>query len=237
MGTIDGEGDLRVDALAHHFFNWEALWQARNLLLQGAMGSIKLGIVTLVLAPLVGAVTLAVGLSRWRLVRVGVEWFTDITRAFPLLVFLVLTYYLLLPLLNLRVDPFVAAAVAYSVKHGVYFSEIYRSAWLAVDRGQFLAAHALGLSRWRTVRLIIIPQVVLIVLPSVTSQATLILRDLPLAFIIGYFEILTSARAAQVLVRNASPLVGAIVAYGVALLILQWLAGRVENYSKQRLES
>jgi polar amino acid transport system permease protein len=226
-----------MDALAHHFFNSGALWQARTMLLQGAVGSVKLGIATLVFAPVFGIVVFALGRSRWRSVRIATEWFTDLMRAFPLLVFLVVTYYLLLPLLNLRVDPFLAAAVAFSLKHGVYFAEIYRSAWLAVDRGQVQAAHSLGLSAWRTIQLVIVPQVVLIVMPAFTSQATLILRDLPLAFIIGYFEVLTSARAAQVFTRNASPLVGAIVVYAVALLLLQWVAGRVEAYSKRRMEA
>jgi polar amino acid transport system permease protein len=226
-----------MDALAHHFFNWDALWQARMMLLQGAVGSLKLGLATLIFAPLFGVVVLALLRSPWRALRMAAEWFTDLMRAFPLLVFLVLTFYLLLPLLNLRVDPFIAAAVAFSLKHGVYFAEIYRSAWLAVDRGQFQAAHSLGLSSFRTIQLVIVPQVMLIVLPPFTSQATLILRDLPLAFIIGYFEILTGARAAQVFVRNASPLVGAIVVYATTLILLQWMAGRVEAYSKRRLEA
>jgi len=226
-----------MDALAHHFFNWDALWRSRTMLLQGAVGSLQLGLATLMFAPLFGIVVLALARSPWAPVRKAAEWFTDLMRAFPLLVFLVLTFYLLLPLLNLRVDPFIAAAVAFSLKHGVYFAEIYRSAWLAVDRGQFQAAHSLGLSTFRTIQLVVVPQVLLIVLPPFTSQATLILRDLPLAFIIGYFEILTGARAAQVFVRNASPLVGAIIAYGATLILLQWAAGRVEAYSKRRLEA
>lgn len=226
-----------MEALAHHFFNGAALWQARTMLLQGAIGSLTLGIATLMFAPLFGIVVMALGRSPWRFVRVATEWFTDLMRAFPLLVFLVVTYYLFLPLFDVRVDPFVAAAVAFSLKHGVYFAEIYRSAWLAVDRGQFQAAYSLGLSRWRAIQLVIVPQVALIVMPPFTSQATLVLRDLPLAFIIGYFEVLNSARAAQVFTRNASPLVGAICAYGIALLLLQWVAGRAEAYSKRRLEA
>jgi len=238
MGAADDQGHLgEMDALSQHFFNWDALWQARTMLLQGAIGSLKLGLATLLVAPVVGAAVFALQLSPWRTMRGAMEWFTDMVRAFPLLVFLVVTYYLLLPLLEIRVDPFSAAVVAFSLKHGVYFAEIYRSAWLSIDRGQFLAAHSLGLSSWRTVQLVVIPQVALVILPPLTNQATLILRDLPLAFIIGYFEILNGARAAQVFVRNASPLVGAIVAYSATLLLLQWLVGLVERHSKRRLES
>ncbi len=226
-----------MDALRQHFFNWDALWTSRLMLIEGGIGTLKLGLVTLIGAPLFGVLVFIIQTSSFAPVRRGIEWFIDLMRAFPLLVFLVLTYYLLLPLLNLRVDPFLAAAVAFSMKHGVYFAEIYRSAWLAVDRGQFHAAHSLGLRHWRTAQLVVVPQVALIMLPPLVSQATLIMRDLPLAFIVGYFEILTGARAAQVFVRNSTPLVGAIVVYGIALLILQWLVGLVEQYSRRRLEA
>jgi polar amino acid transport system permease protein len=225
-----------MDALRQHFFNLDALWTSRLMLMEGAIGTLKLGIATLIGAPLFGVLVFLIQTSPIAVVRNAVEWFIDLIRAFPLLVFLVLTYYLLLPLLNLRIDPFLAAAIAFAIKHGVYFAEIYRSAWLAVDRGQFLAAHSLGLRQWRTAQLVIIPQVALIILPPLMNQVTLIMRDLPLAFIVGYFEILTGARAAQVFVRNSTPLVGAIVVYSVTLLILQWLVGRVEQYSKRRLE-
>jgi polar amino acid transport system permease protein len=226
-----------VDALFSHFLNFEALWRARIVLMEGALGTLQLGVAALLTAPLVGVVVLAIQLVPSRPVRIAAEWYVDLMRAFPLLVFLVIAYYLLLPLLGLRVDPFVAATVAFALKHGVYFAEIYRGGWLSVDRGQFLAAQSIGLTRWRMLRYVIAPQMLLIILPALTSQATLVVRDLPLAFIIGYFEILTSARAAQVFTRNSTTLVGAVMAYAVALLLLQWAAGRIEAYSKRRLEA
>ena len=226
-----------MDLLVHHFFNGEMLWRSRLVLLEGVLGTLKLGAAALLLAPIVGILVVAVQLSPWPAARRVTEWYTDLMRAFPLLVFLVLTYYLLLPLLGVRVEPFTAAAVAFGLKHGVYFAEIYRGGWLAVDRGQFLAAYSLGLRRWRTVHLIVVPQVTRIILPPLTSQMTLVLRDLPLAFIIGYFEILTGARAAQVFTRNSTPLVGAIAVYGATLLLLQWVTGLVEEYSRRRMEA
>ena len=77
----------------------------------------------------------------------------------------------------------------------------------------------------------------LIIMPGLTSQATLIMRDLPLAFVIGHFEILTSAKAAQVFTHNSTPLVGAVAAYAVVLLALQWCTGRVEAATRRKLEA
>jgi polar amino acid transport system permease protein len=226
-----------VDALLSHFFNLDALWRARLVLLDGALGTLQLGLAALITAPLVGVLVMAVQLVPSRAIRRATEWYIDLMRAFPLLVFLVVAYYLLLPLIGLRVDPFIAATVAFALKHGVYFAEIYRGGWLSVERGQILAAQSIGLSRWHMVRYVVVPQMLLIMLPALTNQATLVMRDLPLAFIIGYFEILTGARAAQVFTRNSTPLVGAVVAYAVVLLLLQWGTGRIEAWSRARMEA
>jgi polar amino acid transport system permease protein len=218
-----------MEALVRHFLNFDALWRARFVLGEGALGSLTFAAATLVAAPLVGILVLALQGLPVRGMRTGVEWFIDVMRAFPLLVLLVLSYYLLLPLLGLQVQPFTAALVAFAMKHGVFFAEIYRGGWLSVDKGQSMAAAALGLSRWQIVRLVIVPQMVPVMLPSLASQATLVMRDLPLAFVIGYFEVLTSARAAQVFTRNSTPLVGAVVGYCVVLLVFQMATSRLER--------
>jgi polar amino acid transport system permease protein len=220
-----------------HFFNLEAFWRVRLLLLQGALGTAKLALVALALALSVGLVVFAAQLGPWRILRRAAEWFIDLMRAFPVLVFLVLTYYLFLPLAQVRIDPFAAAAVAFGLKHGAYFAEIYRSAWLAVERGQVQAAAALGLRGWRIAQLVVFPQAALVILPPLFNQIAFLVRDMPFAFVIGYFELLTSARAAEVLVRNSTPLVAAILTYVAALLLLQWLGGRIEEYSRRRLEA
>jgi polar amino acid transport system permease protein len=223
--------------MGSHFFNFEALWRVRLILLQGMVGTAKLTLVSLVLALAVGGIVCAAQLSPWRAPRVLAEWFIDVMRAFPILVFLVLTYYLFLPLLEIRVDPFAAAAAAFALKHGAYFAEVYRSAWLAVERGQVQAAASLGLRGWRIAQLVVIPQVALVILPPLFNQITFLARDMPFGFVIGYFELLTSARAAEVLVRNSTPLVAAILLYICALLILQAVGAGLERLSHSRLEA
>lgn len=226
-----------MQGLASHFFNIDVFWRVRLVLFDGAVGTLKLALVSLILALGVGGFVFAAQLSRWRTLRGFAEWLIDVMRAFPILVFLVLTYYLFLPLLKIRVDPFAAAAVAFGLKHGVYFAEIYRSAWLAIERGQLQAAASLGLRRWRIVQLVVIPQSALVILPPLFNQITFLARDMPFGFVIGYFELLTSARAAEVLVRNSTPLVIAMLTYICALLLLQAVGGRIEEFSRRRLEA
>jgi polar amino acid transport system permease protein len=226
-----------MDGLARNFFNLEALSRSTVVLLEGAANTLKLGVVALVAALIIGLFVAMLNLSPWRRVRWLTEWYIDIMRALPLLVFLVMAFYLIPPLTGVNVDPFIAAVVAFGLMHGAYFAEVYRGGWLAVDRGQMDAARSLGFRSPAAVRLIITPQVLRVIGPPMTSQMTLLMRDLPLAFVIGYFEILNSARAAQVFTSNSTPLVAVVVFYAIWLLFFQMLAGKLERRSRRLAEA
>lgn len=227
---------MNLDLIRHHFFNVEALERSWTVLSEGALATLRLGVVALLLALLVGAIIAAANLSPWKWMRTAAESYVDVMRAMPLLVALVLVFYLLPPLTGIQFQPFGAAAVTFGLMHGAFFAEVYRGGWLSVDRGQFEAADSLGLSRTRTVRMIVIPQLLRIIFPPMTSQMTLLLRDLPLAFIIGYFEVLNAAKAAQVFTANSTSLMAAMVIYAVMLMHLQWLTSVVERRSTLRAE-
>lgn len=226
-----------MDGLVRNFFNAEALSRSMTVLSEGALNTLKLGVFALVLALAVGVVVAALNLSPWQRVRALTEWYIDIMRAMPLLVAMVMAFYLLPPLTGMTVDPFMAAVVAFGLMHGAYFAEVYRGGWLAIDSGQMDAARSLGFRTVKAVRLLIVPQVLRIIGPPMTSQMTLLMRDLPLAFIIGYFEILNSAKAAQVFTSNSTPLVAVVVFYAVWLLVFQALSGMLERRSRRLAEA
>lgn len=226
-----------MEGLIRNFFNAEAMSRSTTVLLEGAINTLWLGINALMLALLVGVVVAALNLSPWRSVRYATEWYIDIMRAMPLLVVMVMAFYLIPPVTGFTVDPFMAALVAFGLMHGAYFAEVYRGGWLAVDKGQMQAARSLGFRSPKAVWLIIRPQILRIIGPPMTSQMTLLMRDLPLAFIIGYFEILNSAKAAQVFTGNSTPLVAVIVFYAVWLLFFQFISGRLEQRSRRLAEA
>lgn len=226
-----------MDGLVRNFFNVEALSRSMTVLLEGAVNTLKLGVFALTLALLVGLLVAALNLSPWRRVRWMTEWYIDIMRAMPLLVAMVMAFYLIPPLTGLSVDPFMAAVVAFGLMHGAYFAEVFRGGWLGVDRGQMDAARSLGFRSLKAVRSIIVPQILRIIGPPMTSQMTLLMRDLPLAFVIGYFEILNSAKAAQVFTSNSTPLVAVVVFYAVWLLAFQAISGMLEKRSRTLAEA
>ncbi|MDR3375349.1 MAG: amino acid ABC transporter permease [Ancalomicrobiaceae bacterium] len=124
--------------------------------------------------------------------------FIEVVRGVPLIAILY-TSTLLVPLMlpsSMPIDKFARAAFGITLFSAAYLAEVLRSGLLAVPRGQFEAAHALGLTRVQAMRLVVLPQALRVALPSIINLAIGILLDTTLIVVIGIFELLNAARAA-----------------------------------------
>ena len=130
-----------------------------------------------------------------------------------------------------NLSPFLAGSLALGFASGAYQTEIFRGAFQAVPPGQMVAARAIGMSRLQAIQSIILPQAVRLALPAWGNEATLVLKDSTLVFVVGVPEIFR--RAQQISARTLEP----FMAFGAALLlyliltmiatqILQWIERR-----------
>lgn len=125
-----------------------------------------------------------------------VQWlagvYINVLRGIPLLVLIFFFYFGLGKLINL--DRFVAGVLAVGVCYGAYMAEIFRSGIEAIDYGQHEAAMSLGMTRWQTLRHIILPQSVRIVMPPAANEFIACLKDSSLVSIIGLRELTRAGR-------------------------------------------
>lgn len=89
---------------------------------------------------------------------------------------------------------FATGVLALGIISGAYQGEVYRGAYQAVDRGQFEACKALGLSRFQTLRLVIVPQLMRHALPGLGNVWQLVLKDSALISVIGLVELMRQAQ-------------------------------------------
>lgn len=113
--------------------------------------------------------------------------YVSLMRGTPLFVQLLVVFFGL-PLLGIRGQNFLAAALAVGLNSGAYTTEILRAAILAVPRGQVEAAEAIGLGRLAIWRRIILPQALIAALPMLTAEFTIVLKSTPLASVIAVTE-------------------------------------------------
>jgi polar amino acid transport system permease protein len=140
------------------------------------------------------ALVLGLGLALARVTRVAwarvpAALFVELIRGSPLLLQLFYIYYVF-PLAGLRLTPIEAGLLGLGINYGAYLSEVFRAGIEAVQKGQWEAAGALGLSRWRTMRLVVLPQAIRIVIPPVGNYFVSLFKDTALVSTISIAELM-----------------------------------------------
>ena len=154
---------------------------------------------TILISVLAYLIALSLGLT-FGILRLSprrpVRWFAsvyvNVLRGVPLLVLIFFFYFGLGKVVNM--DRFVAGVLAVGICYGAYLAEIFRSGIQAIDYGQHEAAMSLGMTRWQTLRHIILPQSVRIVVPPAANEFISCLKDSSLVSIIGLRELTRAGR-------------------------------------------
>lgn len=206
---------------------YQRLWDGLKKTLQAAAYA-------MVLAAVLG-VLLAFGrLSHRRWIRLPAVAVIEFFRAVPLLL-LIFALFLAWPrVVHTDLPALWALVLALTLYNGSVIAEIIRAGVLSVPKGQTEAAYAIGLGRGQTLRLVLLPQAVRVMLPALISQLVVLLKDTSLGFVIGYAELLrTGGQLVQVL-RNPLQLYLAVaVVYIVINSALSALAGYLEGRQRR----
>lgn len=169
---------------------------------------------------------LAIGrLSEHRWVRVPVTTITELFRAVPVLVMMMLLYYGL-PSMGVKMDPYWAVVIALVAYNGSVLAEAIRAGIESLPRGQREAGYSIGLRKSGVMLLILLPQAVRAMLPVIVAQLVVTMKDTALGFIITYPELLYLAKQLSSNVQFDRPLLqSAFVIGGIYILMCLMLSG------------
>jgi polar amino acid transport system permease protein len=162
-------------------------------LIDGLLITIRITAVSLVLAFVFGLTAALMRLSRSLLARIIARGYLETARNTPLLVQLFFIYFVVSPVVGFR--GFASAVLALSLFEGAYASEIFRAGIISIKRGQWEAAHSVGLNTYQTYRLIILPQALRRILPPLTSQAVSLIKDSALVSTIAIYDLTMQGQA------------------------------------------
>lgn len=161
-------------------------------LLPGLWTSLQLTFASLAVGlPLGMLLAFALG-AESRTIRWATLTFVELGRGVPILVLIYLAYFGA-PQAGLSLGPFLASLAAVGFSTAAYSSEIFRGGLLAVPRGQFDAARAIGLGPFKQMRLVIVPQALRVVLPALVGFAIIMLQLTSIAFAIALPELMSRA--------------------------------------------
>lgn len=165
------------------------VYDALPLMLNGLAWTAGISLISIIFATILG---FAFGLmrgSRLLLVRGIATIYVNVFRNTPLLVQILFIYFGLPQLIGLSWSPQFAGIVTLSLNIGAYICEAVRGGVESIDPGQREAGRAIGLSRTKTMRLIVLPQAFRRIVPSFINQCTLCVKDSSLLSIIGVTEL------------------------------------------------
>jgi len=184
--------------------DWSILWGDAGLMILAGLGeTLRLASHALVLAIAIG---LALGTVRWIGSRVlePLCWaYVEFARNTPPVVQILFWYFsasytlprpLFLGLRDFGYE-FGAAVIALAIYHGAFFAEVFRAGLNAIPKGQLEAARALGLGFVQSLRKVVLPQAVRIVIPPLLNEATALIKNTSLAMAIGVAELTYQYRA------------------------------------------
>ncbi|UNK72017.1 amino acid ABC transporter permease [Microbacterium sp. H1-D42] len=216
----------QFEASKWRVFTFTAVWMGILKALGNTLAAFALAAVLSIVLGLV----LAVGrLSDHAWVRIPVTWITELLRAIPVLVLMMLLYYGL-PVVGVRMDPYWAVVLALMAYNGSVLAEVFRAGIEALPSGQKEAGYAIGLRKNGVMRLILFPQAVRAMLPVIVAQLVVTMKDTALGFIITYPELLyyaklLSSQQGRPILQSAF-VIGGI--YIVMCLILSGIAKWIE---------
>ena len=168
-------------------------------------------------------------MSRIKPLAVAARAYISVIRGTPLLVQLFIVFYAL-PQLNIVLDPFPSAIVAFSLNVGGYAAEVIRGAILGIPRGQWEAAETIGMRYAATLRRIILPQAARTAVPPLSNTLISLVKDTSLASTILVTELLRVAQLAAAPTFDFFALYAvAAVYYWVICELLSLLQGRLET--------
>jgi His/Glu/Gln/Arg/opine family amino acid ABC transporter permease subunit len=170
-------------------FEWPVVWTNLPFLLQGAVVTIALTVITMVLAIPGGLLLAALRMAPLAPLRIAATAFVEFFRATPLILQLYWTFYVLPAFFDIRFSEWTTALVGLACNISSFNSEIFRAGITSIRQGQWNAGLALGMSVPQVFFRVVLPQAVMRVLPALASIWVSLFKDTSLVSVIAVADL------------------------------------------------
>lgn len=211
----------------------DTIMTALPYLMKGLQVTLYIFVIAIILGFLIGLLSALLRLAPIKFLNWISRVFVDAIRGTPFLVQLFFIYFGLNSLPGISFNSTTAGIITVAINAGAYFSEIIRAGIQSIDKGQTEAARSIGLSASQAMRFIVLPQAFRRMLPTITNQSIISLKDTSLLSIIGIAD-LTQQGEIQASATFEAFKIWLIV--GVIYFIVIYLLSLLGNFLERRFE-
>ena len=214
-----------------YVFHFEILSQWIGPLLKGLLMTVRVSVLAMMLGMIIGLLVAFVRMSKYAVPREAAVIYIEVARGMPILVLILWFYYGLPILTGVVFSGVVSGVAALTLKYVGYLAEIFRAGIEAIKTGQREAAYSLGFSRIQTMRRIVLPQAIRIVVPPLGNAFVGMLQDSALVSIIGVTDLM---RQGQLAVSSTFRPFELYTAVGLLYLAMTIAFSKINDYLEKR---
>lgn len=168
-----------------------------------------------------------------KVVNAIITVYVEVFRGTPMIVQAMVIYYGFNKLMGTTLDTTVAALIIVSINTGAYTSEIVRGGIISIDKGQFEAAHAIGMNHWKTMINVVIPQVLRNILPAIGNEFVINIKDTSVLNVISVSELFFETSS---IVSNTYDFFNSFLVASVIYLVLTLTITRILRFLERKLD-
>lgn len=201
----------------------------------GIQATLVAALVAIVASFALGLILAMGRMSDLRVLRIICTVMIEFFRAVPVLIMMLFVFFMLVYTFRMRggTAPFLGVVVGLICYNGAVIAEVVRNGVASLPKGQREAGLSIGLSSSEVRRMILVPQALTAMMPTLVSQVVVILKDTALGYIILYPELLNSVRQMGSRFGNMTV---AFTAGAVAFIFLNWCISKVAEWLERRLQ-
>jgi len=226
-----------VERFARQFFDFALLSDFTDRFFRAAANTVILALTGEAIGIGLGLLFSVFALSSRAVVRAPARAYINFFRGTPLLWQLSFFFFGIVLGLQLDVGVYTVAILVFGLNAGAYSAEIFRAGIQSIERGQFEAARSLGMGYLKALRLVILPQAFRRVIPPLTNEFVILIKDTSLVVVLGLTlsqqELLSTARDIYAQTFNATPFLAAAAGYlAITLPMIRavtWLERRLRS--------
>jgi len=197
---------------------------------QGVFTTLYISAISITLASMVAIIGAVAKLSSNGFANAIASFYTSFFRGLPLLMQVYLIY-LGLPQLGYVIDAVPAGVLALTLCYGAYMTEIFRAGIQSINKGQWEASRSMGFKFSLTMRRIVLPQAMPLIIPPTGNQFIAMLKDSSLVSVIGVWELMFLARTlGNKDFKHMEMLITAALIYWCLTMVLEVIQSRIERH-------